>query len=57
MAVYSLISQGMSRLGGLQAGFTADLIGAPMSVGIGAFLSLLYGVFVAFRFSEIRKRV
>ena len=57
MAVYSLISQGMSRLGGLQAGFTADLIGAPMSVGVGAFLSLLYGVFVAFRFSEIRKRV
>lgn len=57
MSLYSLISRGMSRMGGLQAGFTADQIGAPLSVGIGAFLSLLYGVFVSVRFKEIRKIV
>jgi MFS family permease len=57
MSLYSLISQGMSRVGGLQAGFTADFIGAPLSVGIGAFFSLLYGLFVSIRFKEIRKTV
>lgn len=57
MSLYSLISQGMSRVGGLQAGFTADWIGAPLSVGLGASLSLLYGLFVAFRYREIRRIV
>lgn len=55
MSMYSMISRGSSRLGGLQAGFTADWIGAPLSVGIGALVSLFYGVFVAFRYPKIRK--
>ena len=40
MSQYSLVTQGMHQLGGLQAGFVADWIGAPLSVGIGASLSL-----------------
>jgi MFS family permease len=55
MSQYSLVSQGMHQLGGLQAGFVADWIGAPLSVGIGAALSLLYGIFVFFRFPQVRE--
>jgi hypothetical protein len=55
MSQYSLVSQGMHQLGGLQAGFVADWIGAPLSVGIGAALSLLYGIFVFIRFPRVRE--
>ena len=55
MSQYSLVSQGMHQLGGLQAGFVADWIGAPLSVGIGATLSLLYGIFVFIRFPRVRE--
>jgi MFS family permease len=55
MSQYSLVTQGMHQLGGLQAGFVADWIGAPLSVGIGASVSLLYGVFVFFRFPKVRE--
>jgi MFS family permease len=55
MSQYSLVSQGMHQLGGLQAGFVADWIGAPLSVGIGAALSLIYGIFVFFRFPQVRE--
>jgi MFS family permease len=55
MSQYSLVSQGMHQLGGLQAGFVADWIGAPLSVGIGAGLSLLYGIFVFLRFPRVRE--
>jgi predicted MFS family arabinose efflux permease len=55
MSQYFLVSQGMHQLGGLQAGFVADWIGAPLSVGIGAALSLLYGIFVVFRFPQVRE--
>lgn len=54
MSQYSLVSQGMHQLGGLQAGFVADWIGAPLSVGIGAAISLFYGIFVFFRYPRIR---
>jgi MFS family permease len=54
MGLYSLVSQGMTHVGGLQAGFAADWIGAPLSVGIGAGLSLLYGSFVALRYRQVR---
>ncbi len=56
MSVYTLTFQTMMRLGGLQAGFLADGIGAPLSVGIGAIISLFYGLFVAFRFPLLRKQ-
>ncbi len=55
MSQYSLVTQGMHQLGGLQAGFVADWIGAPLSVGIGAALSLLYGLFVFFRYPRVRE--
>ncbi len=55
MSLYTLTFQGMMRLGGLQAGYVADWIGAPLSVGIGAAVSLVYGLFVALRFPAIRK--
>jgi predicted MFS family arabinose efflux permease len=54
MGVYSMTFQTMFRLGGLQAGFIADWLGAPISVGIGAAASLIYGLFVAFRYPKVR---
>jgi MFS family permease len=55
MGVYTMTFQTMFRLGGLQAGFVADWIGAPLSVGIGAALSLVYGIFVAIRYPKVRQ--
>jgi len=57
MSQYSLVTQGMHQLGGLQAGVVADWIGAPLSVGIGASVSLAYGVFVVFRYPRVREMV
>ena len=57
MSLYSLISQGMTHLGGLQAGFVADWIGAPLSVGLGAALSLVYGMYIAVRYCQVRNMV
>lgn len=54
MAVYSLAFQSASKLGGLQAGFMADWVSAPFSVGIGAVISLIYGLYVAIRVPEVR---
>lgn len=55
MAMYSMVFQSTMRLGGLQAGYVADWVSAPFSVGIGALLSLLYGLFVAIKVPEIRR--
>lgn len=55
MSLYSLVSQGMTHVGGLQAGFVADWIGAPLSVGVGAAVSLSYGLFVAIRYKRVRE--
>jgi MFS family permease len=54
MSLYALVSHGMHHLGGLQAGFMADWIGAPISIGAGAAVSLLYGFFVAVRYRQVR---
>jgi MFS family permease len=54
MSLYSLVTQGMTHLGGLQAGFMADWVGASWSVGVGAAISLSYGVFVALRYRKVR---
>ncbi len=54
MSLYSLTFQGMMNIGGLQAGFVADLIGAQLSVGIGAGISLAYGAWVAIRYPKVR---
>jgi hypothetical protein len=55
MSFYTLVFQSTMRLGGLQAGFMADSIGAPFSVGIGAIISLFYSLFIYFRYPELRK--
>lgn len=55
MSVYSLSFQGMMRLGGMQAGFVGEALGAPISVGIGAVASLLFGLAVAVRFPRVRE--
>ncbi|MGB8981322.1 MAG: MFS transporter [Anaerolineales bacterium] len=57
MSLYLLVSHGMMQLGGLQAGFAADWAGAPVSIGVGAGFSLLYGVFVAMRYPRVRNLV
>jgi MFS family permease len=54
MSLYSLVSHGMTHMGGLQAGFMADRLGAPLSIGIGAGFSLLYGLFVAACYRQVR---
>jgi len=55
MGVYTMTFQSMFRLGGLQAGFVTDWLGAPITVGIGAAVSLLYGLFVALRYPKVRQ--
>lgn len=54
MSFYSLVSQGMTHLGGLQAGFAADWVGASVSIGLGAAISLCYGIYVALRYRQVR---
>jgi hypothetical protein len=55
MGVYTMFFQTIFRLGGLQAGFVADWLGAPITVGIGASASLLYGLFIAFLYPKVRE--
>lgn len=55
MSLYSLVTQGTSHLGGLQAGFFADWIGAPVSLGLGAAVALSYGSYVALRYRKVRE--
>lgn len=54
MSLYSLVSHGMTHVGGLQAGLVADWLGAPISIGVGAAFSLAYGLFIAFRYPNVR---
>jgi predicted MFS family arabinose efflux permease len=54
MSFYTMTFQVTMRLGGLQAGLVADWLGAPISIGVGAVVSLLYGLFVALRFPAVR---
>jgi MFS family permease len=55
IALYSVVFQGMTNIGGLQAGIVADWVGAPISVGIGAAVSLLYGMWIAIRYPKVRE--
>jgi MFS family permease len=54
MSFYSLIFQGMMRMGGMQAGLMGDWIGAPLSVLLGAVICLFYGGYVALRYPKLR---
>lgn len=55
MSVYSMLFQGMMGAGRMQAGVTMSLTSAPFSVLIGAALSLIYSVFVFFKWPKIRQ--
>jgi len=55
MAVYTMTFQTFMRLGGLQAGFMADWVGVPLTLGLGAGLSLIYGAYVALRYPVVRR--
>lgn len=54
MSVYTLTFQTMMRLGGFQAGLMADWVSAPFSIGIGAAISLVYGLGIAIFYPKIR---
>jgi MFS family permease len=54
MSFYTMTTQIAMRLGGMQAGSMADLFGAATAVGVGAALCLSYGVFVAWRYPQVR---
>jgi predicted MFS family arabinose efflux permease len=55
MSLYTLTFQVSMRAGGLQAGLVADSLGPAMSVGIGAAVSLAYGLFIAIRYPALRR--
>ncbi len=55
LSLYSLVTQGMTHVGGLQAGLAADWLGAPLSLGLGAAIALSYGSFVAVRYRKVRE--
>jgi len=55
MSIYSILFQGMQGAGRMQGGFTATFIGAPLSVGVGALVSLAYAILVAVRWPKIRQ--
>lgn len=55
MSFYTMTFQVTMRLGGLQAGLVADWLGAPISVGVGALVSLFYGLFIALRYPDVRE--
>jgi MFS family permease len=57
MSFYSLMFTSMMRIGGMQAGVVGDRWGAPLAVGAGALVCLLYGLFVAWRFPRVRQMI
>jgi len=54
MSFYTMTTQIAMRLGGMQAGSMADLFGAATAVGVGAAVCLGYGMFVAWRYPQVR---
>jgi MFS family permease len=55
MGVYTMMFQVMMRLGGLQAGVVADWVSARFSLGIGAVISIVFGIYVAIRYPTVRR--
>jgi MFS family permease len=55
MALYSMVTIAFMRLGSLQSGYLADWIGAPMALGLGAALSLVFGLWVFLFKPKIRR--
>lgn len=55
MSVYALVFQGMQGAGRMQAGLMEGVTSASFSVAIGAIASLAYGLFVFFKWPQIRR--
>lgn len=55
MGFYSFMFVGMAPLGAFQAGFVAEHVGAPASVGFGGLLTALAIVIAAWRVPELRQ--
>ena len=49
MSVFNLLFNGMSRIGALGVGAVAEVTGAPWAVGLGAAVSLVWGLMVIWR--------
>ena len=55
MSVYSMMFQGMFRVGSMAAGLIAAALGPPVAVGLVGLLALTYGVYVAVRWPRIHR--
>jgi MFS family permease len=55
MSVYSMLFQGMWRVGSMGEGLIAAAVSPPFAVGLGAVLALGYGVFAAVRWPRTRR--
>jgi hypothetical protein len=55
MSLYLTVSVGMQGVGGLQASYVTELGGAPLSLGLGAGVCLLYSLFVLWRLPFLRR--
>ena len=55
MSVYSMLFQGMWRVGIAGQGLLVAATSAPFAVGLGAVLALAYGLFAALRWPRIRQ--
>ena len=55
MSIYSVVFQGATKAGGVQGGFVESFTSAPFSVAIGAIASLIYGIFVLFKWPKVRR--
>jgi MFS family permease len=54
MSVYAMTFMGMAPLGALVAGTAADVLGAPMAIGIGGGISIAGGLVFLLRLAELR---
>ena len=55
MSVYSMLFQGMFRVGSMSSGLIAASVSPPFAVALGASLALTYGAVVAARWPRIRR--
>jgi predicted MFS family arabinose efflux permease len=55
MSFYTLAFASSMRMGGMQAGLMGDAFGAPFAVALGGAACLAYGLFVAWRYPQVRE--
>jgi MFS family permease len=55
MSVYNLLFNGMSRVGALGIGGLAQFVGVPLAVGMGAVISVIWGLLVIWRMPHVQR--